>query len=93
MTSMPVERPAVRCGEGSQLVQRLGKGNQECRLLACCTDLQELEGQGRLARACLAFEQIEARPGQAACQDAIQAVDAGGQTWWRDRLEHVPRLC
>ena len=75
---MPSSDQPCEAAKVASSSQRLGKGDQEGTLLARYTDLKKLEGQRRLARACLTFQQIEGRSGQSAHQDTIQAVDAGG---------------
>src|SRR5262245_3575880 len=72
------ERPAMGSGEYGELVRRFEKGHQEGALLTRHAASEELESQRRLARARLAFQQIETSRGQPASQDIIQAIDADG---------------
>ena len=73
-----LERPAMRSGERGKLVERLGERHQERGLVTRHAGMEKLERQRRLARTCLAFQQIQASHRQSAHQDSVQAVDAGG---------------
>ena len=73
-----VERPAMGCCEAGQLVERLGERDQKGALVVRHAYPKELESQGCLARAGVSFQQIQARNGQTAGENVIEACDARG---------------
>ena len=84
-----VERPAMRSGEGGQLVERLGKGDQEGALLARHADLEELEAP---ASSCPSPPRLPADRGR---PRAVRppGPDPGRRCRWIDVVERSARAC
>ncbi len=82
--------PAVRAGHAQQFVCRFGQGDVHDRFALGRALAQELHGDGGLAGAGGAFQQVEPIGGEAAAQDVVEAGDADLQEpgllelvgWW-----------
>ena len=72
-----VEGPAVRRGDGAQLVGGLGERDVQSSLAAVPSLDEELHGHGGLARAGGTLHQVHAVRGESASQQAVHAGDAG----------------
>src|SRR6185503_4686171 len=71
-----VERPAVRLGALAKLFLGLGQSDVE-HALACAHALhEELQREGRLAGAGIAFDEVEPVPRQTAPEDFVETLDA-----------------
>src|SRR3954464_13963893 len=82
--------PAVRAGDRADCLLRLGQRHVQNWLALSRAFQEELESQGRLARARHAFEEIKAVRRKAATEDVVEAGYAGrrerreyGRFYWR----------
>src|SRR6056297_2489414 len=75
-------------GEGFKLLLRFGERDEEGGLVVLSPGQQILQGQCRLGRTWLTFDEIKTTARQPALQDMIQSANAGQDAWRRDWLEH-----
>ena len=74
-----VERPAMRGGDLGEFGARLGEADIEHGLSPPQPGAQELQPEGGLAGAGRTLHEIDARPGQPAAEDLVEAGDARGE--------------
>jgi len=82
----------VAPGDDQELAAGLREGDVEDGLAALGAFKQELEGEGRLAGAGRALDQVELIGGQATAQDVVQAGDAGGKGWFFAQVVRIRPL-
>jgi hypothetical protein len=75
----PLEGPAVSADDEAELAFGLRQRHVEGGLAQTHALHEELQGEGGLARARLALEEVEAVPVEAAAEDVVQAPVAGGE--------------
>ena len=81
----PVERPAVRVGHLAKLLLGLRERHVQDRLAAAGALQQELQRQRGLAGAGHAFDEVQPMRREAAAQNVVETLDAGGGATSGDR--------
>ena len=73
-------RPSVSGVARLELFGRFREGHVEAVLAAAHAFEEELEGEGRLAYARVAFDQVEAVGGESSAEHVVETCDAGRET-------------